>query len=258
MSHLHQTARGYAARGLAVFPLEPRRKTPFPGSRGHLDAAADVRRVDRWWHERPDANIGFVPTSAGWLAFDIDSPEAAAMRARWGLDGPTMQVQTAAGTHDYWRAPMDVEIPGTWEGVIIRYARGYVLLPPSVHPSGIAYRWAIKGRPSVLPAALLAAWAERADAKTRPDAPAATAASDELDRRAAGFARRFADTPVGQRHAVAFRFAAFLRDLGASLDDGQRCLEAWNARLAQPLPPRDLARQCRSGFRARRRATVAA
>jgi hypothetical protein len=258
VSRFHRAARGYGARGLAIFPLEPSRKTPFPGSRGHLEATARVAQIDRWWGACPEANLGFVPASAGWLAFDIDSPDAEAMRARWGLETPALQVQTAAGTHDYWRAPADVEIPGTWEGVIIRHARGYVLLPPSRHPSGVVYRWAIKGRPAALPSLLLAAWAERADAKARLEAPATAAPTEELERRAAGFARRFADTAVGQRHAVAFRFAAFLRDLGASPEEAQRCLETWNAALAHPLAPRELARQCRYGFRAGRRGSVAA
>ena len=258
MSRLHQAARGYAARGHAIFPLEPGRKTPLPGSRGHLEATTHMPQIERWWGHMPEANIGFVPASADWLAFDIDSPEAAAMRTRWGLEAPALQVATAAGTHDYWRAPADLPIPATWEGVIIRHAKGYVLLPPSLHPSGIRYRWAVKGRPATLPRPLLEAWAERADAVARQALPGPTTTpAEELARRADGFARRFADTPVGQRHAIAFRFAAFLRDLGADEPQALAILTDWNAQLAEPLRPGDLARQCRYGLRARRRGLAA-
>jgi len=257
VSRLHQAARGYAARGHAIFPLEPGRKTPLPGSRGHLEATSHMPQIERWWGHMPEANIGLVPASAGWLAFDIDSPEAAAMRTRWGLEAPALQVATAAGTHDYWRAPIDLPIPATWEGVIIRHAKGYVLLPPSLHPSGIRYRWAVKGRPATLPRPMLEAWAERADALARQAMPASVAPPDELVRRAEGFARRFAETPVGQRHAIAYRFAAFLRDLGADEGQALALLTEWNQRLPEPLSTRELERQCRYGLRARRRGLAA-
>jgi hypothetical protein len=57
----------------------------------------------------------------------------------------TMAVKTARGFHLYFAYPASGRIPNSVEkvgfGLDIRGDGGYVLCPPSLHPSGVAYEW---------------------------------------------------------------------------------------------------------------------
>jgi hypothetical protein len=157
---LEAAARRYAAHGWPVFPLLARGKSP-EGGRGYLDATTDSRQIDAWWSRQTTANIGCWPAGARFLVVDVDGPAGERAAAALGLLAePTLQVLTGrddGGRHLYFRHP---------GGVIgnckpapqldVRADHGYVLLPPSVHPSGRLYKWAGKIRDVAdLPARIL-------------------------------------------------------------------------------------------------------
>lgn len=64
-------ARWYAKQGLHVFPLQAGQKIPHARSRGCLDATTDVEQIERWWHARPDSNVG-IATGHLLDVIDID------------------------------------------------------------------------------------------------------------------------------------------------------------------------------------------
>jgi hypothetical protein len=149
---------GYAeAYGWPVFPCKPRGKDPAI-ARGFLQATTDPQQIRAWWRQYPRANIGLVPGRAGFLVIDIDGPAAEEAAQQMGLlSEPTLTVVTARGWHLYFRHPGG-EIGNRKLGMLdVRADRGYVLLPPSVHPSGHVYRWADEAaRALPLPPAVLA------------------------------------------------------------------------------------------------------
>jgi hypothetical protein len=151
LSPLGTAALAYAAAGLAVFPLVPQGKLPLiskqQGGRGFLDATTDLDQVRRWWSAHPRANIGGVPASAGLVALDIDTPDCWRLAQELGLLSEPTHVVVTGGTsegaetaHFYFRHPAPPDGSKLGNTIIVRGAHGYVVLPPSVHPSGLAYR----------------------------------------------------------------------------------------------------------------------
>jgi hypothetical protein len=149
---------GYAeAYGWPVFPVKPRGKDPAI-ARGFLQATTDPQQIHAWWRQYPKANIGLVPGRVGFVVIDIDGPVAEEAAQQMGLlSEPTLTVDTARGWHLYFRHPGG-EIGNRKLGMLdVRADRGYVLLPPSVHPSGHVYTWADEAAPALpLPPAVLA------------------------------------------------------------------------------------------------------
>ena len=129
--------------GWPVFPVEPRGKVPLiPG--GFRSASTHPEQVCDWWDGFPLANIGFSPGAAGLIVLDIDGPLGEATARELGVfTTPTVEVVTSRGRHKYFRLPIGVTLgnESPWTDLDVRAHNGYVLLPPSVHPSGHVYSW---------------------------------------------------------------------------------------------------------------------
>jgi hypothetical protein len=131
----------YLACGLHPIPLEPGGKTPLVSWRAFQTMAPTARDLEAWWGTTPDANVGLV-LGRGTYAVDCDSPEAWAMVEHLVPDG-ALWVTTAKGRHVYLRGDQPDRV-GVLPGVDVRGV-GYVVAPPSIHPSGVPYAWASGG-----------------------------------------------------------------------------------------------------------------
>ena len=154
----------YAARGLPVFPCNPDNKSPLTGN-GFHDASTDSATVTAWWRRWPNAMIG-LPTgqASGVWVLDIDDP--AAFEASAPNLPTTRKSITGKGYHLFWKLD-EVEVRNAqrhpkrgWPfaempGAEVRGEGGYVILPPSRHPSGRLYRWEGSGVAQTAPADLL-------------------------------------------------------------------------------------------------------
>lgn len=165
MTALGDHALAYARAGWPVFPVTPGGKAPAiakrDGGRGVLDATTDVDQVARWWAEDPRRNIGGrVP--AGVLVLDVDARSGGVdqlvdLEHEHGLLPVTLCSCSGSGggsRHLFWRHPGGtVRQPGG--GLELKTHSGYVVLPPSVHPSGAPYRWRDARAPILSPPAWL-------------------------------------------------------------------------------------------------------
>ena len=158
----------YAAANLAIFPLKPRDKVPaFPsahpegdllrgkchgecGRLGHgfYDATTDPDHIRQWWTEDPSRNIGcWVPEGAAIVDVDPRGGGVASMdqvMAQYGRMPATWVAKTGGGGWHYWLEVTAAITFGTKlaAGVEVKHhGNGYVVLPPSIHPSGVAYQW---------------------------------------------------------------------------------------------------------------------
>lgn len=135
---LAAAALDYARRGRRILPLEPRAKTPYPGSGGVHDATNDVERVARWWREKPESNIGLATGEPnGFVVVDID-PRNGGSAETLRLPS-TLTVSTGSGTHFYLGFRPNLRSAILRPGVDLKSTGGYVVAPPSIHPSGAVY-----------------------------------------------------------------------------------------------------------------------
>jgi len=120
--------------------------------RGCLAATTDESTIRQWWHTEPRYNIGIAcGLESGVFVVDIDSHESEVRLAKLEAEHEklpsTVESITARGRHLYFRYALEHPVHNTASkiapGVDTRGQGGYVLAPPSIHPSGREYAWSV-------------------------------------------------------------------------------------------------------------------
>lgn len=100
-------------------------------------------QVVKWWTRWPDANIAL--STEGRVIVDVDDEIGYTALEAAGHELPsTATVKTGRGHHRYYAAPEGVEVRskvGVVEKVDIRAGGGLIVVPPSLHASGVRYQW---------------------------------------------------------------------------------------------------------------------
>jgi hypothetical protein len=141
-----ETALNYVALGWSVIPLRPREKRPAISWEAYQHRIATEEEIRDWWTRWPDANIGIVTGGvSGLIALDLDSAEAVQKAEELGLP-QTPRCRTGKGEHVYFKHPGGEETKNFCRkmvGMDLRADGGYVVAPPSVHPTGALYDWVV-------------------------------------------------------------------------------------------------------------------
>jgi hypothetical protein len=245
--------------GWAVFPSvnrwTPTRqkwdKVPHPclGKQGGFHrASASPEQVAAWWTDHPTANIALFPASGELVILDLDTAEGERFAASLGVgDGGTLTVLTGRdgnGRHFYYRCADAAQIGNrSHAGLDVRAGAGYVIAPPSVHPTGRRYAWRDGfdfDRIAELPDAALR-WCLGSAPRRAPSArPALPLASRPLTTDRVRHARKYlTKCPTGLsdgRKTTAYRIsAALLHDVGMAEVDTGEIMRAWNDMNSPPL-----------------------
>jgi hypothetical protein len=185
---------------------------------GVKDATTNRARVLAWWTQQPQANIGLA---CGHLfdVLDVDGPTGAQAIRAFASDhdlkssGPL--VRTGGGGWHFYLAPTSLgnNRPTGLAHVDWRGRGGYVVAPPSRHPSGHPYRW-VAGRDldtplAEVPPPLLERLQRRLDRSTVP----------------------IVALPVGDGSGPRYGKAALAQELArvATAPQGQRNQQLWEA-----------------------------
>jgi Bifunctional DNA primase/polymerase, N-terminal/Primase C terminal 1 (PriCT-1) len=223
-----------------MFPCKPRSKEPAT-IRGLDSATIDPDRIKRFWAVNPAFNVAAVTGAlSGFFALDIDGVAGeralAEQEAEHGALPATIENITANGRHVLFRWDPTFDIRNSASRIApkidVRGNGGYVLMPPSQHPTGKKYAR------SVDCAGTLAAapeWLLRLAGTPTSSAGRAVPPSQWCDLIAG-------ETAEGERNSTAARLAGHLLRHNVHPTVALELLRAWNiARCTPPLPDDEIA-----------------
>lgn len=140
-----------AERGWKLFPCGERDKKPLIKGWPRL-ASSDTSTILGWVAKHPGCNWGVTtgPNSGVWV-LDVDGEDGrkslAALEAAYGALPQTLASATGraeGGEHRWFRCStfqLKTSTGRLGDGLDVRGSGGFVIVPPSTHPSGNAYRW---------------------------------------------------------------------------------------------------------------------
>ena len=155
-------AVAYAQKGWFVLPLKKQSKEPCKFLRhGYLDASDDIKTLEKWFQDS-ELNIGLAIRQSQLVVLDFDKRNAVAKQSwqnyfDWCMKLNTHTVKTDDGYHFYFKTQSDMSFKGKLiDGIDIKH-KGYVVLPPSIHPNGTQYSVMNDVEPIDLPDGLMKA-----------------------------------------------------------------------------------------------------
>jgi len=166
-------ARGYLARGWSVVPVVAREKRPLVKWEALQTTPPTAKQLDGWFRRWPDANVGIVTGEvSNLIVLDIDPRHGGdrsleELEHRYGPLPVTVEaIAGGGGRHLYFTHP-GLETrnrTGLAPGIDLRGDGGYIVAPPSIHPSGAAYLWKPGHAPGEMAPAPLPHWLYRTPA----------------------------------------------------------------------------------------------
>ena len=164
-SRIGPAAIMYASERYPIFPCQPRGKKPLVKN-GYKAATINTRQIRRWWSKWPDANIG-IPTGrvSGFVVLDVDGKKGRdslrTLEDKHGQLSGTVIAMTGKGWHCYYQHPggnVPCSAGQLGLGLDFRGDGGYVVAPPSRHPSGRDYAWVPSHSPFDIELAPMPEW----------------------------------------------------------------------------------------------------
>lgn len=222
----------YLSYGWSVLPLRPHDKQPLVSWEPLQKARPTEAEVADWYRQWPDANLGIVTGEISKLVvLDVDPKHGGKdtlerLQQRLGTLPMTVEAQTGgAGQHLYFRHPgytLRNRI-GIGQGIDLRGDGGYVVAPPSIHPSGGHYQWAAGRSPVDLALTSLPKWL-------------LTAAGISHFTRSVGDWRHVVreGVPEEQRNSMTAALAGHLLWHGVDPHVALELIQAWNQTRCRP------------------------
>lgn len=167
MNALQATAGYWTDHGIAVIPIAYRGKRPsLPSWREFQDRLPTADELRRWFQSKFN-NLAIVTGWRGLVVLDFDQRPLYDLWYTWSITAApqarhSYTVQTSRGVHVYFY--VDEAVQTMRAGTIdVKAGGGYVLAPPSIHPTGVHYQplnaapiMRVDRLAQLLPAALLA------------------------------------------------------------------------------------------------------
>jgi predicted XRE-type DNA-binding protein len=134
-----------AQLGWSLIPLRPHSKEPLVPWKALQKRKLTEPELTELFERNPLANVGIITGKVSQLlVLDADAPDVVKH-----LSIPETPIaETARGRHYYFHLPNAHirSVAGIADGLDIRAEGGYVVSPPSLHPTGKRYNWVIPPR----------------------------------------------------------------------------------------------------------------
>jgi hypothetical protein len=232
VSAIAQAAMSYCAAGWSVLPLWPHDKRPLIEWERFQNERASPATVAEWYRRWPTANVGVVTGEiSNLVVLDVD-PEHGGDASIEHLERQfsplpvTVEATTGGGgRHFYFAHPGTIvrNRAGLLQGIDVRGDGGYIVAPPSVHPSGRRYAWVPGRSPAEMTPAVLPRWIVIRSGGPR------------LGRSRAEWRRLVREgVPEGQRNSTIASLTGHLLWHGVDAEVALELLLAWNRMRCRP------------------------
>jgi len=146
----YEDAKKLVDMGLSVIPLKERDKEPIVAWKTYQERMPTDDELHTWY-DNGKYNIGIVcgGVSKNFITLDFDNKEIIpfVIGDIQNYIGKTYVVQTGRGYHVGFRLPPNIDEKYIKSrnfdnlGINLKGEKGYVVAPPSIHPSGITYQF---------------------------------------------------------------------------------------------------------------------
>lgn len=229
MTSINELASEYVDNGWSVLPVKPEEKRPYMTNwLQYTRTRAPKETVQSWFTNLSGAGVGVVTGRiSNIIVLDVESycsiPIEELLKRY-----PTQMVARSGsgGYHLFYQYPQGVSKVsnrvGIFEGADLRADGGFIVLPPTIHPSGNKYTWEKRGVPGVFPRELLDL---QSTSQTRGDN---------------WITEALRGVSEGGRNDTCARLAGYFFKKGMNADIVETLLLEWNERNDPPLPIREV------------------
>ena len=226
---IRQLATEYVNSGWSILPVKPEEKRPYMTNwLQYTHSRASKETVDNWFKNLSGAGIGVVTGKvSNMVVLDVESwcktPITEILKSY-----PTQMYSRtgSGGYHLFYQYPTGVSKVanrvGIFEGADLRADGGFIVLPPTIHPSGGRYEWIQRGIPGTFPKALL-------ELESQPKVQSEGWITEALR-----------GVSEGGRNDTCARLAGYFFKKGMSYDIVEALILEWNERNDPPMPIKEV------------------
>lgn len=229
MKEILELTNEYLESGWSILPVKPEEKRPYMTNWLQYNKTRATKEVaTNWFTNLSGAGVGVVTGRiSNMVVLDVES------YCKIPLDEllkkyPTQMISRtgSGGYHLFYQYPTHVphigNRVGLFEGIDLRADGGFIVLPPTIHPSGGKYEWVKRGIPGAFPNSLL-------DVQSQPKAQGDGWITETLR-----------GVSEGGRNDACARLAGYFFKKGMNADIVEALLMEWNERNDPPLPTHEV------------------
>ena len=215
----------YLDSGWSILPVKPEEKRPYMTNwLQYMKTRPGKALVNSWFNNLTGAGVGIVTGRiSGVVVLDVESwcptPVDELLKKY-----PTQMIARSGGggVHLFYSYPQNMgkisNRVGIFDGADLRADGGFLVLPPTMHPSGNRYEWIKKGIPGAFPMAFL-------------DLESRSPTSNE-----GWITEALRGVSEGGRNDTCARLAGYFFKKGLNADIVEALLIEWNEKNDPPLP----------------------
>lgn len=230
MDDLMNLVEEYIGSGWNILPVKPDEKRPYMTNwLQYTKSKPPKEKVKEWFLALSGAGVGVVTGRvSNMVVLDVESYCPTPIEKLLEMYPTQMYSRTGSGGyHLFYQYPMSMPKVSNrvrlMEGVDLRADGGFIVLPPTLHPSGNRYQWVKRGPLGTFPKSLL-------NLDSQPKTTHSEGWITELLR----------GVSEGGRNDACARLAGYFFKKGLTYDIVETLLMEWNERNDPPMTAREM------------------